>query len=89
MTDGDGVKEVGGEGLGGPRHRGGPRVVAPSNRINVALPFSKLTVGESTAELAELAAIVAELADVMADLQPGPRVEEVRGRLRGLEAKLR
>jgi len=29
-----------------PRSRSAPRVVAPRNKVNVALPFSKITVGE-------------------------------------------
>lgn len=29
-----------------PRSRSAPRVVAPRNKVNVALPFGKITVGE-------------------------------------------
>ena len=29
-----------------PRSRSAPKVVAPRNKVNVALPFSKITVGE-------------------------------------------
>ena len=39
-----------------------PPVVIPTNKVTVALPFSKITIEEPGRELAELAAIVAELA---------------------------
>jgi len=39
-----------------------PPVVIPTNKVTVALPFSKITIEEPGRELAELTAIVAELA---------------------------
>jgi hypothetical protein len=40
------------------RSRQAPGIVAPTTRINLALPLSKITVEEPGRELAELAAIV-------------------------------
>jgi hypothetical protein len=39
----------------------GAGIVAPINRVNLALPFSTITVQERSKEFAELSAIVAEL----------------------------
>ena len=45
-----------------PRSRSAPKVVAPTNKVNVALPFSRLTVEEPTTltagELISLAGLV-------------------------------
>ena len=45
-----------------PRSRSAPKVVSPTNRVNVALPFSRLTVKEpttlTTGELISLAGLV-------------------------------
>jgi len=45
-----------------PRSRSAPKVVSPTNRVNVALPFSRLTVGEpaklTAGELISLAGLV-------------------------------
>ena len=73
---------------GGPRMtpdrtgRAAPEIVAPTNRINVALPFSQIKVQEPTPELVELASIVAELARATGD-------ETIRKRAEALIARLR
>jgi hypothetical protein len=67
-----------------PRSRPGPEVVAPTNRVNVAFPFSKITVQEPSKEFAELAAIVAELAVVMEAAAVGPEIKKLRERAQAL-----
>ena len=42
-----------------------PAVVTPLTKVNLALPFSKITVEEPGKDLAELASVVAALAAVM------------------------
>jgi hypothetical protein len=69
--------------------RSAPEVVAPTNRVNVALPFSKITVQEPSTELAELAAIVAELTEVMESVAPGPAVKDLRKRAHAVAARSR
>jgi len=59
---------------------GGPRVVRPTSWVNVALPFSNISVREPAPELHELAAVVAELVGIIEELSPGPRVEALRAR---------
>ena len=50
-----------------------PPVVIPTNKVTVALPFSKITIEEPDRELAELAAIVAELAALVEAAAPSQR----------------
>jgi hypothetical protein len=69
--------------------RQAPGVVAPTTRVNLALPFSKITVEEPGRELAELAAIVAGLAAAMAQTAPDPDLAELRKRADALVARLR
>ena len=68
--------------------RSAPEVVAPTNRINVALPFSNLRVEESTKDLAELSGIVADLVAVVEATSPGPKVEELRERAEVMKSRL-
>lgn len=73
------------------RRRGGravPEVVAPTNRVNVALPFSTLRVEETSPELAELASIVAELSALLDKAGSTPDLHRVRDRARALAARL-
>jgi len=77
MTD-DSTREVGWP------PRSAPEVVAPTSRVNVALPFSKISVQEPSKELAVLAAIVAELAVIVEGLAPAPAAEALRKRARVL-----
>jgi len=67
----------------------GPEVVAPTNRVNVALPFGSVHIEESSKELVELAKLVAELAAVTEDLSPGPRVRGLREHAQELALRLR
>jgi len=47
--------------------RSAPEVVAPTNRVNIALPFGNIHVEEASKDLAELAAITAELISTSKD----------------------
>jgi hypothetical protein len=75
------------------RHsRQAPGVVVPTTRVNLALPFSKITVEEPGRELAELAAIVAGLVAAMERTVPEPdgsELPELRKRADALTARLR
>jgi hypothetical protein len=71
------------------RSRQAPGVVAPTTRINLALPFSKITVEEPGREIAELAAIVAALAAAMEQAVPDPDLQELRKRADALVGRLR
>jgi len=75
------------------RPRQAPGVVAPTTRVNLALPFSKITVEEPGRELAELAAIVAGLAAAVerAVVQDAPESDlpELRERADALVTRLR
>ena len=68
--------------------RSAPDVVAPTNRVNVALPFSHLHVSESSTDLAELAAIVADLASVVEGALPGTNLKKLRERAQALRARV-
>jgi hypothetical protein len=69
--------------------RSAPKVVAPSNRINVAFPLSKISVQEPSQELAELVAVVAELASMLEGIAPGPQSSALGERARALVARVR
>jgi hypothetical protein len=73
--------------------RQAPGVVVPTTRVNLALPFSKITVEELGRELAELAAIVAALAAAVeqAAAQDAPESDlpELRKRADALVTRLR
>jgi hypothetical protein len=47
------------------RTRPAPAIVTPLTKVNLALPFSKITIEEPGKDLAELASVVAALAAVM------------------------
>ena len=64
-------------------------VVIPTNKVTVALPFSKITIEEPGRELAELAAIVAELATLVADATTEPEATELQLRAQALAARMR
>jgi hypothetical protein len=70
------------------RSRSAPEVVAPTSRVNVALPFSHLHVEESSKGLAELAALVADLVVVVEESAPGPRIRKLRERAQALKARV-
>jgi hypothetical protein len=64
-------------------------VHAPSNRVNIAFPFSQIKVEEPSKELAELAALVFDLVGAMAEWVPEDRLEELRVRAQVLRETLR
>jgi hypothetical protein len=69
------------------RPRTGPGIVAPSNRVNVALPFSKIMVQEPSKEFAELSTIVAELLTVLESGSSGEAITALRQRAQLLAAR--
>jgi hypothetical protein len=70
------------------RTKQAPGIVAPTTRVNLALPFSKITVEEPGKDLAELASIVAALAAVMERTADDPFLPELRKRAEALAARL-
>ena len=70
-----------------PRGRSAPEVVAPTSRVNVALPFSHLHVEESSKGLAELASLVADLVAVVEAGSPGPKTKKLRDQAQALKAR--
>jgi len=71
------------------RPRQAPGVVVPTTRVNLALPFSKITVEEPGKDLAELASMVAALAAAMERTADDPFLPELRKRAEALAARLR
>ena len=71
------------------RPRQAPGVVVPTTRVNLALPFSKITVEEPGKDLAEVASMVAALAAVMERTADDPFLPELRKRAEALAARLR
>lgn len=71
------------------RARSAPEVVAPTSRVNVALPFSSIHIEESSKDLAELAAVVADLASAIEGLTPGPKSKKLREQAQALAARFR
>ena len=61
----------------------------PLTKVNLALPFSKITIEEPGKDLAELASIVAALAAVMERTVDEPFLPELRKRAEALAARLR
>ena len=66
-----------------------PAIVTPLTKVNLALPFSKITVEEPDGATAELASIVAALAAVMERAADDPFLPELRKRAEALAARLR
>jgi hypothetical protein len=71
------------------RTRSAPAFVTPLTKVNLALPFSKITVEEPGRETAELASVVAALAAVMERTADDPFLPELRKRAEALAARLR
>ena len=69
--------------------RPAPAIVTPLTKVNLALPFSKITVEEPGKDLAELASVVAALAAVMERTADDPFLPELRKRAEALAARLR
>jgi hypothetical protein len=74
---------------GGPAPGAAPEMHAPSNRVNIAFPFSQIKVEEPSKELAELAALVFDLVGTMAEWVPEDRLEDLRVRAQALRETLR
>jgi hypothetical protein len=64
-------------------------VHAPSNRVNIAFPFSEIKLEEPSKELAELAALVFDLIGTMAEWVPEDQLEDLRARGLALRDALR
>jgi hypothetical protein len=64
-------------------------VHAPSQRINVALPFSQIKLQEASAELRELADLVVDVVEVLSDSVPEHRLAPLRDKAEALRARLR
>ncbi len=71
------------------RPRAAPAVVTPLTKVNLALPFSKITVEEPGRDTAELASVVAALAAVLERTADDPFLPELRQRAEALAARLR
>ena len=71
------------------RTRPAPAIVTPLTKVNLALPFSKITVEEPGKDLAELASMVAALAAVMERTADDPFLPELHKRAEALAARLR
>ncbi|MGH3176378.1 MAG: hypothetical protein ACRDPF_21265 [Streptosporangiaceae bacterium] len=65
-----------------------PAIVTPLTKVNLALPFSKITVEEPGKNLAELASVVAALAAVLERTADDPFLPELRKRAEALAARL-
>ena len=65
-----------------------PAVVTPLTKVNLALPFSKITVEEPDGVTGELASIVAALAAVMERTSDDPFLPELLKRAQALAARL-
>ena len=66
-----------------------PRVNAPSQRINVALPFSQIKLQEASAELRDLADLLVEVVEALSDSVPEHRLAPLRDKAEALRARLR
>ena len=65
-----------------------PAIVTPLTKVNLALPFSKITVEEPDGATAELASIVAALAAVMERTSDDPFLPELRKRAQAVAGRL-
>ena len=65
-----------------------PAIVTPLTKVNLALPFSKITVEEPGKDIAELASIVAALAAVIERTADDPFLPELRKRAEALATRL-
>lgn len=72
-----------------PRSRGGPEMIAPTSRVNVAFPFSRIFANEPSKDLADLAQVVAELVVLTEELAPSEAAAQLRDRAERLALRLR
>jgi hypothetical protein len=75
------------DGRAAPWSRFGAGIVAPINRVNLALPFSTITVQEPSKEVVELSAIVAELLRALEEGSPEEAITVLRQRAEALVAR--
>jgi len=74
----------------GSKGRKGPEIVAPSNRVTVAFPFSQIKLQEPSQELSDLASVVFDLVVAMAEWVPDDeRLDELGARAQALRERLR
>ena len=66
-----------------------PGVNAPSQRINVALPFSQIKLQEASAELRELTDLLVDVVEALSDSLPEHRLAPLRDKAQALRARLR
>ena len=71
------------------RARLAPAIVTPLTKVNLALPFSKITVEEPGRDTAELASIVSALAAVVERTADDPFLPALRKRAEALAGRLR
>ena len=72
----------------GAEDRSAPKNVTGHTRVNVAFPFSKISVQEPRSELIELAALMADLVGVLAEWVPEETLAEIRTRAEALCTRL-
>jgi hypothetical protein len=67
-------------------------VHAPSNRTNIALPFSKIQLQEPSAELSELAGLLCDLIEAFQQTLPKAQrkpLNDIHARAQALRARMR
>ena len=88
-SESNGLQEPHRSGHAGKKPRQGPEMVAPSSRVNVAFPFSQITLQEPSQELADLAGLVVDLVVAMSQWVPEDQLDELRARAHALHQRLR
>ncbi len=66
---------------------GDAKVIAPTNRITVAFPFSKISLPGAGDDVADLAELVRDMADLLAKASPSVKAESIRKRAHALAAR--
>jgi hypothetical protein len=64
--------------------RSAPDTVAPTTRITVAFPLSRISIGESSEQLDAVVELLRELTDLVVTTAPGARAEALRLRAHAL-----
>jgi hypothetical protein len=72
----------------GAADRSGPEHVTGQTRVNVAFPFSKISVQEPSRELVDVARLLSDLLVALADWLPEESLAELRSRAEALSARL-
>ena len=68
--------------------RSAPEVVAPTTRVNVSMPFSRIELREPSEELSELVSIVVELIGVLESVKHEPEMKRLHQRATVLQARV-